>query len=225
MFGNAGRTQFDLKFEIRGISVRVHPLFWLIAAFITWIPQRLDLVLLGILCVFVSILVHELGHAVMTRRYGYRGEVVLYALGGYATTGRFSTWKSIAVSAAGPGAGFLLAGLVWLVRAWLEQHHPRFIDQGTALNGALRILWFVNFWWGMVNFVPCLPLDGGRIMQEIVSRYFPLRSRLRILWISILSSGAMAAWGLMNRHDYVLFLFGFICIQHIVVLKQRTTFR
>ena len=89
MLGNADETEFDLRFQLFGIPVRVHPLFWLMAAFIAWYPNRLDLVLIGVLCVFVSIMIHELGHAVMFRHFGFRGEIVLYMLGGFAYLERY----------------------------------------------------------------------------------------------------------------------------------------
>ena len=69
MLGNAGETQFDLRFRLFGIPIRVHPLFWLISALVTWIPNRPELVLVGILCFFLTVLVHELGHALVFRRY------------------------------------------------------------------------------------------------------------------------------------------------------------
>jgi len=73
--------------------------------------------------VFVSILVHELGHAFTMRYFGQDARVVLYMMGGLAIP-ESSPWRAssgrrvrgplsqILISAAGPGAGFLLAGLV-----------------------------------------------------------------------------------------------------------------
>jgi len=222
MLGNAGTTDFDLRFQLFGIPVRVHPLFWLMAGFIAWIPDRLDLVFVGILCVFVSILVHELGHAVTFRRYGHRGEIVLYLMGGYATGGALSTWRNVIVSAAGPAAGFALAGVVWTVRQALP---PEVLRDYHGLWFSINILLFINIAWGILNLLPCIPLDGGRIMESLVHRYWPRRAIIKVLWISILSSGAIALWGVSRQNRFLIVLFGILCAQHVITLNRQKTFR
>jgi len=222
MLGMAGETEFDLRFQLFGIPVRVHPLFWVMGAFLWWIEGRLDLTFIGVLCVFVSILVHELGHAVMFRRYGYRGEIVLYFMGGYATGGVLSTWKNVIVSAAGPGAGFLLYGVVLIV----ERFIPASVLAGNvALFFTLHALKWINLWWGIINLTPCLPLDGGRIMESLVQRYWPRNAVVKILWISIMSSGAIAMYGASVQSRYMMILFGLICAQHVIALNNHRSFR
>ena len=56
-------TPFDLRMHIVRIPVRVIPTFWLVAAYLGWNPDRLDLVGVWMLCMFFSILVHEIGRA------------------------------------------------------------------------------------------------------------------------------------------------------------------
>ncbi|HSO11633.1 MAG TPA: hypothetical protein VLT51_04610, partial [Anaerolineales bacterium] len=74
-------TQYDLRFSIAGIPVRVHPLFWLIALLLGSSGALVEIPI-WILVVFVSILVHELGHALAFRRYGIQSHIVLHAMGG-----------------------------------------------------------------------------------------------------------------------------------------------
>ena len=69
MFGQIQPTPYDLRFEILGIPIRVHPIFWASSAWLAWVPGRMDIVLVQMLCIFVAILVHEMGHALMTRRF------------------------------------------------------------------------------------------------------------------------------------------------------------
>ena len=225
MLGNAGETEFDLRFQLFGIPVRVHPLFWLMAAFIMWYPDRLDLVLTGVLCVFVSIMVHELGHAVIFRRFGYRGEIVLYMMGGYATGGRLSTWRNVIVSASGPVAGFLLAALVWGIAVTVASYSPATLKEYEVVRYAIQKMLFINIWWGVLNLVPCIPLDGGRIMESLVFRYLPRRAEIKVLWISILSSGTLALWGAQHQEQFFMILFGLMCAQHVIALNQRNQFR
>ncbi len=224
MLGNAGQTQYDLGFQLFGIPVRIHPGFWLIAALVFWKPAGGEplLVLIGILCVLFSILVHELGHAITFRRYGYNGEIVLYWMGGYATGGALSTWKEVIVSAAGPGAGFVVAGIVF----YFLKTTPQEVQlENYAVYWTLRRLWFVNFWWGIMNLTPCLPLDGGRIAQALIHRYSPVRAAIKVLKVSIVSSGAIALWAASRGDQFLMIFFGIMCAQHVMALNQRNQFR
>ena len=63
MFQAAPQTRFDLRFNIAGFPVRVHPLFWVIAILLGSGSDNLLMIPVWIVIVFVSILVHELGHA------------------------------------------------------------------------------------------------------------------------------------------------------------------
>jgi len=68
-----GKTQFDLKWSMLGVPVRVHPLFWLITLFLSYHERMpFTLVLISIAAIFFSILVHEFGHALSGRYYGDR---------------------------------------------------------------------------------------------------------------------------------------------------------
>lgn len=224
MLGNAGQTEFDLRFQLMGIPVRVHPAFWLMAVIIGFNSTNGDprLTLVTMICVFFSILIHELGHAVTYRRYGHHGEIVLYFMGGYATGARLSTWRNVIVSAAGPGAGFIVAGIVWLVRGIIP---PETMLRYDALFWTLYILWRINIFWGVMNLVPCLPLDGGHIMEALMYRYWPRRADIRVLWISIISSGGVALLGAMWKERFLMILFGLICVQHVITLNHRNSFR
>src|SRR5512147_1097403 len=115
-------TRYDLRFSIAGIPVRVHPSFWLIAL-IFGASGDVLLLPIWVLVVFVSILIHELGHALAFRRYGQRSRIVLHFAGGltipepvswgstYANVG-LTPNQQIFISIAGLGAGFLFAALI-----------------------------------------------------------------------------------------------------------------
>ncbi|HSG70615.1 MAG TPA: site-2 protease family protein, partial [Planctomycetaceae bacterium] len=169
MFGQIPETPYDLRFNVAGIPTRVHPGFWIIAAIVTWYPGNLGIVLVGISCVFVSILIHELGHALLARQFGWPPNIVLYYFGGlayYTPTWGQTRGKSIAISLAGPGAGFLLYGLVRGLRYYYQMNHPG-IFESYYVSSAFFFLEFLNLWWGILNLLPIFPLDGGRVAQEI----------------------------------------------------------
>src|SRR3954464_14267452 len=79
-------TPYDLRFRLFGIPVRVHPLFWLFSAILgwNWIEEGVAYVLLWVACVFISVMIHELGHIFMGLVFGSPGYIVLYSFGGLA---------------------------------------------------------------------------------------------------------------------------------------------
>jgi stage IV sporulation protein FB len=115
-------TQGDIHFRLFGIPVRVHPLFWLVAVILGsgGISRgEVDPVnaLVWVIVMFVSILVHEFGHATMQRTYGGHPWITLYGLGGLASCNDCdrSPRRQIIISLAGPIAGFLLAAVIILM--------------------------------------------------------------------------------------------------------------
>lgn len=199
MFGQIAPTEFDLRFSVFRIPVRVHPVFWLTSAFLAWDRSGdpdLWRILLRILSIFIAILVHELGHAVVTRFYGWNPEIVLYFFGGYATSMRHSTWKDIAVSASGPGAGLLLFTVILfgapglIARGWLDNE---------LVIDALEFSLFINLAWSLANLIPVLPLDGGRICEELCHWLSPRHGTKISLQFSMLTGGGVALYALRAK--------------------------
>ena len=196
MFGIAGETAFDVRFHLFGIPIRIHPIFWISAAMMRWNPERLDLVVLGVICVFSAVLIHELGHALVLRHYGWPSEIVLYFLGGYATATRLSTWRQIWSLAAGPLAGLSFSAIVYGVMILLMRSSPATFDDFPALNYVFFMLLFSGIIVNLMNLIPALPLDGGQIMAALVTHY-GVRGRQAselILKISIGAAGGVALW-------------------------------
>ena len=111
-------------------------------------------------CVFVSILVHELGHGVAYRYFGVRHvTIVIHMFGGFARADDYlyDRLKRIAVYLSGPAAGFLLLALVYYsnqATGWSRE---------SRLAGLIyRNLYYFNLYWGLFNLLPIYPLDGGR---------------------------------------------------------------
>ena len=88
MIGEPAPTQADLHFRAFGVPVRVHPWFWVIALLLgLGGGERADPMetVIWVAVVFVSILVHELGHAFPQRFYGGHPRITLYSFGGLAS--------------------------------------------------------------------------------------------------------------------------------------------
>ena len=205
MLGRIPETPFDLRFRIGPIPVRVHPIFWLTGAIICWARYQADppLLMMAVAAVFLSVLVHELGHATMTRLFGWPSEIVLGFFGGYATTARTSTGRNLAVLIAGPGAGFALAAVAfvaWRAVVGVENVSVRIIE-------TLWFLWVINIAWSLLNLIPVLPLDGGQIAREIMVWFKPRRGEQWAMLLSAVIGAVTAAAGYFLLDQMFLAIF------------------
>ena len=212
MFGQIAPTEYDLRFSLFGIPIRVHPIFWLTSAVLAWDRNAGDLqkTLIRMLCIFVAILVHELGHALVTRRFGWNSEIVLYFFGGYATSMRHSTWKDIAVSAAGPGAGFLL--FFTFLTIPLTMSHLSWLNN-KLVSDAIRFSLIINLVWSIFNLAPVLPLDGGQISRELCCWFSPRNGLKACAIISLVTAGCFALLGLYFGQPFVAMMFAYLAFQ------------
>jgi stage IV sporulation protein FB len=237
-------TRYDLRFTLANIPIRVHPFFWVMTVLFGASSGDLVYLLIWIVVVFVSILIHELGHALVMRFFGQPAHVVLYAMGGLAVpeSTRWGTrWANISLSLsqeifialAGPVAGFLLAVLVMIgvflaggsivwsplfgVIPWVTALLPA---GGRVVNLVVTILLWVNLFWGMVNLLPVFPLDGGRIARYLLIQADPLDGIRKSLWISVIVGAVVAVAGLLLlRSPYLALLFGILAIQSYQSLR------
>jgi membrane-associated protease RseP (regulator of RpoE activity) len=154
-----------MRFRILGFPVQVHPFFFLVAALLGGTQNDLTLILVWVAVVFVSVLAHELGHALVARANGQQPSILLYSMGGltrFQPLRELTPGQSIAISLAGPGAGFLIGSLVWAA----SQSVPP--DASFVVRVAVHDLLWVNFGWGFLNLLPILPLDGGNVVRSVL---------------------------------------------------------
>lgn len=250
------RTAYDLHFQIAGIPVRVHPLFWL-AALILGLSGNLNsqgvdpeagmrlLIWTGVL--FVSILVHELGHSFVIRYFGQFPRIVLYMLGGLAITDAESSFgmrsvsrrtqqQQILISLAGPGAGFVLASATAALVIALggkfgfvfeREYAPLFYtwepppDASRPFMMLIHGLLYINIFWGLVNLLPVLPLDGGQVARALFEMADQGNGLVRCLWLSVIT-GAVAAVGgwLILEDTFAALLFVSLAASNYMTLQQ-----
>lgn len=236
------RTQADLNFSLFGIPVRVHPFFWLVGLLLGLDgsnnePKRM----VGwLVALFVSILVHELGHAFAARRYGHRPWITLHSFGGLASYDAIdqNAQEKIVISFAGPLAGFMLAGLLvagiavsgHLIGFELSFFPVRFVpfltQAGDSAYAPLDLmiydLMFINIFWGLINLFPVYPLDGGQIAREILVERSPYEGVRQSLQLSIGSAIGLTVFALVNGSIYMAFLFGYLAYLSYATLKSYT---
>jgi stage IV sporulation protein FB len=242
------RTSFDLRFRLLGFPVRVHPFFWLATVLINGdglLKIGPEYLLMWIAVVFVSILVHELGHALAYRRFGADAGIILYAFGGLAVATHVISGRGrrILVSLAGPFAGFVLCGIVYGTNQAFEWGRSA---AGRAPNGPelwflyTQLIW-VNLIWGLFNLLPVFPLDGGQVSRELCGMKWGSRGKRISLQISFVTALLMVAYSLLCAIDtgqfgagvteqlppwfplgtvYTAILFGFLAYTSYQLLQQ-----
>jgi Zn-dependent protease len=193
------RTQFDLNFNLFGIHVRVHPMFWVVTAILGSNQGAAKYVLLWMAVVFVSVLIHELGHVLMGRIFGADGHIVLYGFGGLAigSSDLNRRWQRNFVYLAGPFAQFMLLGIVLGVLL------INLANRKELSNVAWVLLWqliWVNSVWPILNLLPIWPLDGGRISREFFEWLMREGGTATSLVVSMMVAGVLAAASLALRY-------------------------
>ena len=207
-----------ISFSIFNIPVRVQPWFWITMALIGGAlgadtKQALFKILLFLIAGFISILVHELGHALTAKHFGKRVEIVLQAFGGYAAYSGgapLSRKKTFLVTAAGPAIQVLLGFVVLIFARQFDGMSPQAMY-------FLRILYGISFFWAILNLIPVLPLDGGRIMETLLG---PQRIRLT-LKISMATAVGIGLLGLTITNSFLLPIFmGMMAYESYKALQQ-----
>ena len=186
-------------FKIAGIPVRVEPVFFVIAALFGYQVAQDELgrvsasvwaVWIGV--TLVSILVHELGHALTLKVFGAPSEITLLAMGGVTVHRRqLSKAQNIAVSLAGSVTALVL---LWLPAQALN-HSAWWFEQERWLRAVVTFTAFANLWWSVANLLPIRPLDGGHVITELFGA--PAARRVTLV---VAAAGGM--WALRNGQPY-----------------------
>lgn len=152
-----------------------------------------------VLLAFGSVIVHELGHALVARKLGVGvSGIELHFFGGVAklTSQPQSNRDEALIAGAGPAVSFALAGLGYLLFAV------------TGLGG-FALLGGVNLIIALFNLLPALPMDGGRIFRALLSSSYGYRRATDIaIKLSRVVSIAFVVFGLAFMQLYFVLLAG-----------------
>lgn len=167
--------------KIFGVEIRIHLTFLFLLVFV-WFTQSAAMGTAGparglalVAIVFGSVVLHELGHAVLARRYGIvvRG-IILLPIGGVTLMeepgpDRANPGRDIRISVAGPFINLAIAGIsAAIILAVAPKVH--LLGQPFVHAGNLpRALVWSNLFLGAFNLLPAYPMDGGRILRAVLA--------------------------------------------------------
>lgn len=163
------------------IPIKIHPLFWVFAFLIGWLNSgAFSAALIWMIVILISVLVHECGHAITAIAFGQRVRIQLVAFGGLTLRHgpKIKPWQDFVVVLCGPLAGFLL---YFACRGLL----PLVAEKSPGLLFALQVGVTVNLLWTLLNLLPIMPLDGGKLFSIVLEAIFGLKGLKAALMISV----------------------------------------
>lgn len=177
------------------IPIYIHPTFWLFAGLIGYLSGGGWIgVLIWVGIIFVSVLFHELGHALTALSFGRKPRIELVALGGltYYDGQRLAFWKQFLIVLNGPVFGFML----FLLASWALRFP--LIAQG-GWGPLFGLFQMANLFWTVLNLLPILPLDGGQLLRLTLERWWGVRGIRYALVASIAIALAMSIFFLSRQ--------------------------
>jgi Zn-dependent protease len=206
---NAGR--------IFGIKLRIHLTFFLLPLFVFFSDIKegfgqAGLSVLFVCAIFACVVIHELSHSLVARRFGREPKsITLLPIGGVAMIDMMPTKPSqeIAISIVGPVTNIVIAiviGLIFrsLITAALDENAVLTTPQWFIVN-----LIVVNLMLAGFNLIPALPMDGGRILRSLLAMKFGyLRATLWAVAVGKVIAVIFIIGGIYIQ-NYILALIGF----------------
>jgi Zn-dependent protease/CBS domain-containing protein len=202
---------------VAGIPIRVH---WTFGILLAWmlgsglarggtLASGLTTTLF-VLAVFLCVVLHELGHALVARRYGVRTrDITLLPIGGVASLERIpeKPAQELAIAVAGPLVNVVIAGVLFTGLGWRESAEALLAVEtpGFHLGNFLASLAAINIWLVLFNLVPAFPMDGGRVLRALLAiRLGQVRATRIAAGIGQAVAGVMALAGLFGSPMLVL---------------------
>ncbi len=205
---DASGEQGVIRFRLGGIEVAIKPSFWMISLLLGWAGRRYELVVVWVAVVFVSVLLHEMGHALAARRFGLRPRIELHTMGGTTHvegSGALSFAQTLGFVLSGPTIG-VCAGLI----AMLARHALRDVDVPPIAAAAIDDFVWVNCGYGLLNYLPVL----GLAMQAVVEKLRGKKSPAHVAIISLVVIAALGALAFARGYSWAAFMLLWLGASH-----------
>jgi len=164
--------------KLAGINVYVHVTFFILIGWLAlshWIRERSLSATLGgvafVLAIFACVVLHELGHALIARRYGIETrDITLLPIGGVARLERMprDPRQELWVALAGPAVNVVIAAILYLGLYTTGGIGALSVVSATQGSFAYRLM-MVNLGLIVFNMLPAFPMDGGRVLRALLA--------------------------------------------------------
>jgi Zn-dependent protease/CBS domain-containing protein len=200
-----------------GIPVRLHFTFLLLLAFLLFVGlsgrQSAAMNVVYVLALFGSVILHELGHALVAKRYGVRTiEIVMFPIGGVARLSRaLGAREELWIALAGPAVNLVIAAVIFGYLA-SENAIVGLKALAQTLDGTmLERIGLGNLILALFNMLPAYPMDGGRVLRSLLARFRPEEDATRIAArAGRVLAIAMGFYGLLAMNFMLVFIGFFI---------------
>lgn len=197
------------------IPITIHPLFWVVCLLIGFFNTGFAIsgLLAWVIVIFVSILIHELGHALTARGFGQQARIDLVGFGGMTShTGKnLSAMKNFLIVLNGPIMGFLLFALLMLVRPYVPVEG--------FVQYMVRIGIIINLLWTVLNLLPILPLDGGQLLRIVLERFFGVGGIKATAMVGLVVAAGVGVASLVYGQFILAILFFFFAMQSFFTFR------
>lgn len=185
------------------IPIRIHPFFFLLALLLGFYMSDGDwsLTFFIALIIALSVLVHELGHALCGLAFHQKVSINLLPFGGLTERqGRpLKAWQDFLIVLMGPLFGYML----YFGAATLLRHYP------AGLPGTLLIFTAViNWYWTLLNLIPVMPLDGGQLMRIALQGIWGIKGLKAACLLSVIVGALSMVYGLLRQDIWLVAIFG-----------------
>src|SRR5258708_1342442 len=213
--------------RIFGVEIRIHLSFLLLLFFVGLSEQATHIAtnpvrgtaLVAI--IFGSVVLHELGHALVGRRSGVPPRaILLLAMGGVtifeeAQPAVPGNWRRDArIAIAGPAVNFVVAGMAATFLGVAVPQARFWADPYVSSGNLPHSLVWANLWLGLFNLLPAYPMDGGRVLRAVFSRSMdPVSATRRAVSIGRGFAVAFFLAGFWNNWFFVIGGFLFLAAQ------------
>jgi len=204
-------------FRLAGVPVRFHFTFVLMVIFLVVMGLGSNLsnwmYVSFILGLFFSVLLHELGHAWVSRRYGIKTlEIVMFPIGGIARAERTpKPNEELWIALAGPVVNVLITAILLIYLFYFKKYVTLEILAKPTDSNLLAWIAQGNLMLALFNMVPAFPMDGGRILRAVLARFRPEEEATRIAaWSGRMLAFAMGLYGLLAPQFMLVFIAFFV---------------
>lgn len=214
--GTAGTIR---GFNLFGVPVRLHFTFVLLVIFLVVTDlgahQTNSSYALFLVGLFASVLLHEMAHAFVGKRFGVKTtEIVMFPIGGLSRMERMlRPTEELLIAIAGPAVNLLLSIAIFAYMYSMHLAVPiRLADllQPTDANAVARLA-YGNLVLAGFNLLPAFPMDGGRILRALLSYIRPEDEATRLAaWLGRMLAISIALYGLLAPQFMLVFFAMFI---------------